>query len=82
MPNIDPSQTADADQKLIGMGAKTLDDVARETNGSSGKANRAAIATQFEEMRAAGVAPWLVQSEQQNGFGGQPTNKPPKKQEK
>lgn len=80
MPNIDPSQTAEADQKLISMGAKTLDDVARETNGSSGKANRAAITKQFEEMRGAGVAPWLVQSQQQNnpGFGEKPANNPSK----
>jgi lambda family phage portal protein len=77
MPNIDPSMTAEADQKLIGMGAKTLDDVARETNGSSGKTNRAALVKQFKEMTDAGIAPWLIQSPQQTG-----QLVPQKKQEK
>jgi len=34
--------------------------VSRETNGSSGKANRAALVGQFEELTVAGIAPWKV----------------------
>jgi len=48
MPNIDPAKSSVADMNLVAMGGKTLDDVARETNGSSGKANRAALVKQFE----------------------------------
>lgn len=58
MPNIDPNATAKADQLYIEMGAQTLDDVARNLNGSSGKANRAKLAAEFEELRAAGQVPW------------------------
>jgi capsid protein len=50
MPNIDPNSTAKADQLLVEMGAKTLDDVAMETNGSSGKANRLALVEQADEL--------------------------------
>lgn len=50
MPNIDPAKTAKADQMYAEMGATTLDRVARELNGSSGKANRRKIAREFEEL--------------------------------
>ncbi len=50
MPNIDPMKTAKADQMYAEMGATTLDRVARELNGSSGKANRRKITREFEEL--------------------------------
>ena len=50
MPNIDPLKTATSDQLYAEMGAQTLDDVARNFNGSSGKANRIKNQRQFEEI--------------------------------
>lgn len=50
MPNIDPSKTADAEQKYVAMGATTLDRVARQYNGSSGKINRAKLAREIGEL--------------------------------
>ncbi len=50
MPNIDPAKTAQADLAYVQMGAHTLDDVARNYNGSSGKANRAKLKRQWEEL--------------------------------
>jgi capsid protein len=41
MPNIDPSQTADADKAYLQMGAQTPEDVARNFNGSSFQHNLA-----------------------------------------
>ena len=55
MPNIDPLKTAAADKEYVALGAQTLDDVARNFNGSSGKANRIKNARQFEELPP---APW------------------------
>lgn len=55
MPNIDPLKTAQADEKYCELGAQTLDDVARNYNGSSGKANRAKLARQYEELP---TPPW------------------------
>lgn len=55
MPNIDPDKTASADMKYVEMGAQTLDRVARNTNGSSGKANRAKLAREIAELTA---VPW------------------------
>ena len=55
MPNIDPLKTANADEKYIELGAQTLDDVARNLNGSSGKANRLKNTRQFEELP---TPPW------------------------
>jgi len=55
MPNIDPSKTAAADKQYVEMGAVTLDRLARNHNGSSGKANRAKLAREFEELPN---APW------------------------
>lgn len=52
MPNIDPSKTAKADEMYVNMGATTLDKVARQLNGSSGKANRRKLAREFEELPA------------------------------
>lgn len=50
MPNIDPQKMASADLAYVQMGAQTLDDVARNYNGSSGKANRAKLKRQWEEL--------------------------------
>lgn len=50
MPNIDPSKTADAHEKYVGMGASTLGRVARELNGTSGKANRAKLKREYKEL--------------------------------
>jgi lambda family phage portal protein len=58
MPNIDPNSTAKADQMYVEMGAQTLDDVARNLNGSSGKANRIKNARQLEELSP---VPWNKQ---------------------
>jgi lambda family phage portal protein len=50
MPNIDPKKTMDADKGYVEMSAQTLDDVARNLNGSSGKANRIKNKRQFAEL--------------------------------
>lgn len=50
MPSIDPGKMAEADKLYVEMGAQTLDDVARNYNGSSGKANRIKNARQFKEL--------------------------------
>ena len=50
MPNIDPMKTQKADEGYVAMGATTLDRVARELNGSSGKANRQKITREFSEL--------------------------------
>jgi lambda family phage portal protein len=50
MPNIDPLKTAAADEKYVELAAQTLDDVARNFNGSSGKANRTKLERQYEEL--------------------------------
>lgn len=55
MPNIDPLKTAEADKEYAAMSAQTLDDIARNYNGSSGKANRAKNARQFQELP---TPPW------------------------
>ena len=59
MPNIDPAKTAKADKEYVEMGAQTLDRVARNHNGSSGKNNRAKLAREFAELPR---APWAQQS--------------------
>jgi capsid protein len=50
MPTIDPSRTAKAHETYVNMGATTLDRVSRELNGSAGKANRAKLVREFEEL--------------------------------
>ncbi|MBE3064817.1 MAG: phage portal protein [Spirochaetes bacterium] len=60
MPNIDPNATMKADQGYCEIGAQTLDDVARNLNGSSGRANRAKLAREFAELPK---APWAQQRE-------------------
>jgi capsid protein len=58
MPNIDPSKSAQADLLYAKMGAQTFDDIARNFNGSSGKANRAKMATELKELEASGINPF------------------------
>lgn len=55
MPNIDPQKTAAADLAYVSMGAQTLDDVARNFNGSSGKANRSKLKRQWDELPKPGL---------------------------
>jgi capsid protein len=57
MPNIDPIKTAQADQKYVELGAQDLDDVARNLNGSSGKANRVKLVRQYKELP---FPPWPI----------------------
>ena len=58
MPNIDPSKSAQADLLYAKMGAQTFDDIARNLNGSSGKANRSKLAAELKEFETAGVNPF------------------------
>ena len=68
MPNIDPMKTQKADEGYVAMGATTLDRVARELNGSSGKANRQKITREFSELpenpfkKSTGAAPGNTQN--------------------
>lgn len=55
MPNIDPAKTAKADKEYAELGAQTLDRIAINHNGSSGKSNRAKLAREFAELPK---APW------------------------
>lgn len=55
MPNIDPKRTADADKIYVELAAQSLDRVARNLNGSDGKANRAKLRRELEELPA---VPW------------------------
>ena len=77
MPNIDPSKTADAHEKYIGMGATTLDRVARELNGTSGKANRAKLKREYTELPPSpiGKTPDVASSDE--GGKGKGPGRPP-----
>jgi len=50
MPNIDPLKAAKAEREYASLGATTLDRIAHEYNGSSGKSNRAKLAREIEEL--------------------------------
>lgn len=50
MPNIDPLKQSEADKNYVELASQTLDDVARNFNNSSGKANRSKLAKQYEEL--------------------------------
>lgn len=63
MPNIDPMKTAKSDQLYAELGAHTLDDIAENNNGSSGKANRLKLKREFDELPP-------------SPFGQQPGNNP------
>ena len=52
VPNIDPAKTAKANKDNIAIGATTYDRAAQETNGSNGKANRAANRRQAKELES------------------------------
>ena len=56
MPNIDPVKSMQASKMAVELSAETLDDVARNYNGSSGKANRQKLKRQYQEWEA---PPWL-----------------------
>jgi len=64
MPNIDPAKTAKADQLYATMGGQTLDRVARNLNGSSGKANRAKLKREFAELAS---PPWQKSTNNEGG---------------
>jgi len=66
MPNIDPTKTAAADQLYAQLGAQTLDRIALNFNGSSGKSNRAKLKKEFAELPS---PPWSAIP-----FGGGPSN--------
>jgi hypothetical protein len=57
MPNIDPTKTAAADQLYAQLGAQTLDRIALNYNGSSGKMNRIKLAREFKELPQ---PPWSI----------------------
>lgn len=50
VPNIDPTKTANSNKINAALGLVDLDRAAQETNGSSGKANRAALKRQLGEL--------------------------------
>ena len=50
MPNIDPLKAAKAQKENLSMGATTLDRVAHQNDGSSGKANRAKLTRELTEL--------------------------------
>lgn len=74
MPNIDPNQTADADLKYVQMNAQTLDDVARNLNGSSAKEN-----AQRNKALIGGVQtwPWQAKVTEQGTAPAETGAKPP-----
>ncbi len=53
MPNIDPMKTAKSDEKYVELGAQTLDNVARNYNGSNGASNRARLIKEYNELPTA-----------------------------
>lgn len=68
MPNIDPQKTAKADMLYAEMGAQTLDRIAQNLNGSSGKANRAKLRRELEELPP---VPWgKAPADNEGGDGG------------
>ncbi len=71
MPNIDPQKTMEADKGYVALGAQTLDDVAMNFNGSSGKANRQKNARQFEELPE---VPWDKKPTENNPNNNQDGN--------
>jgi capsid protein len=55
LPQIDPVKTMQASKMAVELGASTLEDIAAEYNGSSGKANRAKLVMEFSELP---TPPW------------------------
>lgn len=68
MPNIDPLKQMQADKLAVELSAETLDDVARNHNGSSGKANRAKLTRQYSELPEPpwGWVPGKIEDQQNN----------------
>jgi len=79
MPNIDPMRTAKADKEYVDMGAQTLDRVARNLNGSNGKANRSKLTREFQELP---LAPWQSGSGANNNNEEEKEEKNPKNKTK
>jgi capsid protein len=50
MPDIDPVKSLEAGKLAVELSAQTLDDVARNYNGSSGKANRSKLKRMYDEL--------------------------------
>lgn len=50
VPNIDPGKLISAHKEQASVGAVTLDQIAHETNGSNGAANRAQLAREYAEL--------------------------------
>jgi capsid protein len=59
-PVIDPLKSINAAKIAAEIGATTLEDIATEYSGASGKANRAKLAQEFRELPP---APWLTRQE-------------------
>lgn len=76
MPAIDPLKAAKASETWAKLGATTLDRIARECNGSSGKSNRAKLKREYAEYI---IPPWeesdvdtdaLAEEEEDDNNGG------------
>ena len=75
MPNIDPLKSLNADQLATELGYQTLDDGARNWNGSQGKANRSKNKRQYEELP---TPPWSnkdFMTTPESSSGGEPIQK-------
>jgi capsid protein len=59
MPNIDPNQTAKADQLYLEMGAHTAEDVSRSWNGSSFKSNVQKLNREMDALSEVKI-PWTM----------------------
>lgn len=68
MPNIDPLRTAKADETYVGLGAQTLDHVARNHNGSDGSSNRAKLTRELGELPS---VPWRKELSDGSAAGGE-----------
>jgi capsid protein len=68
MPNIDPLRTAKADETYAGLGAQTLDHIARNLNGSDGSTNRAKLTRELTELPD---MPWRNQGNNSSSSGEQ-----------
>ena len=64
MPDIDPLKSANAAKVNIETGALTLDNRARELNGSDGASNRAKLRRELQELP---VPPWAAKQLEQRG---------------
>jgi capsid protein len=74
MPDIDPLKSMESAKLAVELSAETLDDVARNYNGSSGKSNRIKNARQFKELPESPFAKQQVQPKQQQQQQQQESN--------